>query len=71
MSYDLSLRFFFQDDIEGSKSNGKELAALENLQQQMDTVRQQLFDTAQQVRAVHCGQDRYRVSFWYFYLYEL
>lgn len=34
---------------------------LEQLQKQMDQVRQQLFETSQQVRGYNAGQDRYQV----------
>ena len=35
---------------------------LKKLQEEMDLIRQKLFETHQQVRANHCGQDRYQVS---------
>ena len=35
---------------------------LDLLQKQMNQVRQELFETAQQVRGYNCGQDRYQVS---------
>lgn len=35
---------------------------LDILQRQMNQVRQDLFETAQQVRGFNCGQDRYQVS---------
>ncbi|KAB7505406.1 Bromodomain adjacent to zinc finger domain protein 2B, partial [Armadillidium nasatum] len=39
-------------------------SALENLQKQMDQVRQQLFETSQQVRGYNGGQDRYQRTLW-------
>ncbi|XP_069971280.1 bromodomain adjacent to zinc finger domain protein 2B isoform X7 [Penaeus vannamei] len=37
---------------------------LELLQRQMNQVRQELFDTAQQVRGFNCGQDRFQRTMW-------
>merc|ERR1711913_27389 len=37
---------------------------LEILQKQMEQVRQDLFETCQQVRGFNCGQDRYQRTMW-------
>merc|ERR1712179_258289 len=53
-------------DEEGDKNLNADEASktLELLQKQMDQVRQDLFESCQQVRGFNCGQDRYQRTMW-------
>ncbi|CAL4060724.1 unnamed protein product, partial [Meganyctiphanes norvegica] len=53
-------------DEEGDKNLNADEASktLEILQRQMEQVRQDLFESCQQVRGFNCGQDRYQRTMW-------
>ncbi|KAK8750686.1 hypothetical protein OTU49_014947 [Cherax quadricarinatus] len=53
------------DEEDDKHLNAEEASkTLELLQRQMNQVRQDLFETAQQVRGFNCGQDRYQRTMW-------